>query len=574
MQLISFSVSNFRSITKAKKVPLSSYSVLVGANNEGKSNILDALAIAMDALEQYKYTVRRDTLGRIIPSRQTVLGKRSRYNWDQDFPVSKRNLKSGDRFTQIILEFQLSDIETEEFRQRIGSNLNGTLPMCLQFMRDDYDISILKQGRGGPALTKKATKIADFISQKINFEYIPAIRTSKNAEDVIADLLSKELSKLEKQDDFRLAVEKIEALQAPILAELAASIKGTVASFLPSVQSVALSSTRDARYRALRQTVKIEIDDGNNTTLERKGDGVKSLVALALMRYASEKASATETTIVAIEEPEAHLHPQAIHELREVILSLSQKNQIVLTSHSPLFVNPANLKSTIIVRDSKADCAKNIAEVRDVLGVRMSDNLQSARLIAVVEGSDDIIILKAAIEHFYPLLRESIESGDLVFDDLGGASNLSYKVRTYRTSASMVHCFLDNDKSGLSAVKKALEDSVISTADYNLISMSTLNESELEDALNAQKYKLAFVEKFGVDPTVKLPAATGLKWSDRMAKIFPASGKIWDARQQMEAKLWLANYAAENIGDVFQEAHKGPFVAFAEALERKLTSPT
>ena len=54
MQLTSFSVSNFRSITAAKKVNLANYSVLVGANNEGKSNILHALAIGLEAIEAYK----------------------------------------------------------------------------------------------------------------------------------------------------------------------------------------------------------------------------------------------------------------------------------------------------------------------------------------------------------------------------------------------------------------------------------------------------------------------------------------------------------------------------------------
>lgn len=40
MRLVSFSVRRFRSITEAYKLPLGDYSVLVGPNNEGKSNIL------------------------------------------------------------------------------------------------------------------------------------------------------------------------------------------------------------------------------------------------------------------------------------------------------------------------------------------------------------------------------------------------------------------------------------------------------------------------------------------------------------------------------------------------------
>ena len=39
MKLVSFSVTNYRSITKAHKISLGQYTVLLGKNNEGKSNI-------------------------------------------------------------------------------------------------------------------------------------------------------------------------------------------------------------------------------------------------------------------------------------------------------------------------------------------------------------------------------------------------------------------------------------------------------------------------------------------------------------------------------------------------------
>lgn len=50
MKLVEFSVTNFRSITKAHKINLQDMTVLVGKNNEGKSNLLTALNIAMRAI--------------------------------------------------------------------------------------------------------------------------------------------------------------------------------------------------------------------------------------------------------------------------------------------------------------------------------------------------------------------------------------------------------------------------------------------------------------------------------------------------------------------------------------------
>ena len=53
MRLLSFSVVNFRSITNARKIQTNNMTVLVGKNNEGKSNILKALTLAMDILKMY-----------------------------------------------------------------------------------------------------------------------------------------------------------------------------------------------------------------------------------------------------------------------------------------------------------------------------------------------------------------------------------------------------------------------------------------------------------------------------------------------------------------------------------------
>lgn len=53
MQLVNFSVTNYRSITKAHKINLQNITVLVGRNNEGKSNILMALNVAMETMMQH-----------------------------------------------------------------------------------------------------------------------------------------------------------------------------------------------------------------------------------------------------------------------------------------------------------------------------------------------------------------------------------------------------------------------------------------------------------------------------------------------------------------------------------------
>lgn len=52
MKLVSFSLQKYRSIQKAEKISLGSMTILVGPNNEGKSNILRGLVSGVALLSQ------------------------------------------------------------------------------------------------------------------------------------------------------------------------------------------------------------------------------------------------------------------------------------------------------------------------------------------------------------------------------------------------------------------------------------------------------------------------------------------------------------------------------------------
>ena len=493
------------------------------------------------------------------------------YDWYTDYPISKQRKASSKSTTNITLEFELDEAETQEFKDYIKSNLNGTLPLMISFGQQDFDVLIKKPGRGQAPLTKKSTRIADFVSQRISFEYIPAIRTAESASRVISQLVDRELLRLERDEKYTDAVQVIEDLQKPVFDQLADTIQSTVAGFLPSVKSVELQTRREARYRSLRRDVEIIVDDGNLTKLNRKGDGVQSLVALALMRHASEQSAEINcSSIIAIEEPESHLHPRAVHELKSVIEALAEKNQVVLTSHSPLFVDPSNLKNTIIVKNSKAAPAAHVADVRDALGVRFSDNLENARMMLLVEGSDDVIALSAIVAARSEQLRKAIGDGTVKFDHLGGASALRQKASFYSAGACLVQCFMDDDKAGQAAVKRAVADKVLKLLDVNLCAVPHLLEAELEDLYDKSVYAPEFFKEFGVDLKKKPMGKAKQKWSNVTERLFRQAGKPWDEGIKTQTKNWLANFAAENGSKIIKHQLAGPIDNFVATVEAKL----
>ena len=369
-------------------------------------------------------------------------------------------------------------------------------------------------------------------------------------------------------------MEKIVALREPILERLADSIQSTVSSFLPTVKRVKLQQSRDSRFRLHRREIVIHVDDGRETTLERKGDGVQSLVALALMRHVADQRNSNGFNVIAIEEPESHLHPGAVHELKKVITQLAIENQIVLSSHSPIFVDPGIIGSTIIVQKNKAEPAKVIADVRKALGVRLSDNLQSARVVGIVEGSDDVIALKTLLPLLKPELIPFFDGGELVLDELGGASNLTYKIRLLQSTACDFQCFLDSDAAGKAAIKSAKNNGEIVVKDYNLSTVSGLKEAELEDLYDVKQYKTDFQNQFGVDPSLRTPQGHRKKWSDAMGARFMFSGKMWSDEEKASVKLWLAHKAVKLELRILHAKRLGPLKLFADGLLAKLTGET
>ncbi|HFM2573331.1 TPA: ATP-dependent endonuclease, partial [Escherichia coli] len=150
-------------------------------------------------------------------------------------------------------------------------------------------------------------------------------RTDQEAIDVVGRMLSQRLRVLEDDETYLTALKTIKDLQQPILDSLSERIKEPLEQFLPGINSVSIEIPDDTRRNSLRRDFEIIVDDGTPTSLAFKGDGVKSLAALGLLK---DRVRTDGASIIAIEEPESHLHPAAIHQLLKVIKSLGEENQV------------------------------------------------------------------------------------------------------------------------------------------------------------------------------------------------------------------------------------------------------
>lgn len=556
MELINFSITNFRSITKAHKIPLSNITTLVGKNNEGKSNILKALNIAMLALRSHSTMQARRYSSEI---------DHNRYFWLRDFPISYQERKGSANQSIFTLEFKLSDDEIAEFKRNIKSTLNGTIAIEIRIGKENNpEIKVSKRGPHASVLQAKSKAITNFIAEKIHFTYIPTIRTDADILDVVSDMLSEQLKKLEENSEYITLLEQIKEFQAPILDNLSNKIKIPLEKFLPNIQDVKIEISDFNRRISQRRNFDIIINDGTATKIEYKGDGVKSLAALSLLK---DKGDTAGVSVIAIEEPESHLHPDAIHQLRDIIYALSEEYQIVITTHNPLFINRQSIKSNIIIDAGKANHAKHIKEIRDVLGVKASDNLTNANYSLIVEGEDDEISLRAILQNKSVKLKKFLDNATLVIVPTRGAGKLSYNLNLLSGSLCLPYVYFDNDDAGRKAVESAIKEGLLKDNQYNLTICNGFSEAEFEDLLNIDIYADRLKDEFGVDIRNNPQFRGNKKWSERIRNCFLGASKLWSDEVEKRIKQSVARCVSTRPGDALSAHHSASVESLICSLE-------
>lgn len=565
MRIAAISVQKYRSIKRTPRINLSELTVLIGPNNEGKSNVLRALATSMQVVRLYGLT-------QVAPTTRTRVGTRRRvptrlYDWSEDFPKDLQE-KTPEGNTIIDLWFELTDDEQSAFHESVGSKLRTELPIRLTIGPQTVEFTVRKQGPGGATLTKKAAAVAAFIGRALRVEHVESVRTADRARRVVKDMVELELDELESEQEFATALETLVAAVKPMTDRLSLDLADTLRAFLPDVRDVSIELGTDRILSALASQVQITVDDGVATGLQHKGDGVQSLAALALIRKAADVRRGA--LILAIEEPEAHLHPRAVHQLRQVLNDIATTQQVVLTTHSPALVNRSNLQHNVLVRSNRASPATSLEDIRDALGIRVSDNLSQASLVLLVEGGCDSEAMTALLSHHSETLADAMSTGLLAVESLGSASNLAARLDALRNTLCRYHVLLDDDEAGRTAAEKARLAGLLTSAEENFVRVPGLKDAEFEDALDSNIYREVVRSSFGVNLAVNEFRNGKAKWSGRVEAAFRAQGKGWNDRTKVAVKKAVAGQVAADPASALHSKRAGSIVALVSELERRL----
>lgn len=537
MLLDKFTVSNYRSIdVAAKNVVLGNYTVLVGKNNEGKSNLLKALNLAISTMQQiaFKRPQRGDSewsLPRIYRNQGY-----SEFDFDLDFPKSKS--KSKRQYTTIRLHFTLSEEEIVNFKEKTELNINSELVIEFVFTKLST-VRVLVHKKGGKNWNRSIQKILQFVTERIGFNYIPAVRTEENFMNIIREEIYDAFNDLEKDSKYKEYEEKLNELETKRVNQISNKLRSSLVEWLPDTEDVRVE-LENSRRRNIMRGLNIYMKSADtDTLLQNKGDGVQSLFALALLAQNKGKEKAD---ILAIDEPEAHLHPEAIRRLQNTISKMSKYSQVIIATHNPILVNRNRVDSNIIIDNGSVKKAKNIREIRETLGVSVEDNLINASKVWFVEGvSDKKFFNTIGMLIGSPALKRALRMNDLVIQPMHGVTKMENSIRQYQSMITKFFFVLDNDESAKASVKKATYSGLLTPALFSYIPKPQyMNESELEDFYDERFIGSVCKNVLHIDISeALLKSNRKRKWSQKMDSIFSENGNDW-ASQSESVKIELA----------------------------------
>lgn len=261
------------------------------------------------------------------------------------------------------------------------------------------------------------------------------------------------------------------------------------------------------------------------------------------------------------------MHSGAIYSLVDVIQNMSENSQVIITTHNPLFVQQNKISSNIIVNNGTARIEKNISEIRNILGVLLSDNLRNARYILVVEGEDDKLSLQKILPLGSDKIKNALNTNQLMIKSLGGAGNLSHDLADLKNCMCKFVVLLDNDKAGIEAADKAVANGLLKLSEVKPTICNGSPEAEFEDCLKKQIYEATISENFGIN--INCSEFNGNeKWSERMRKAFLAQGSRWTDKIEQDVKMAVARAIPkdENLYDVVIKQKSGFITGLVNAI--------
>jgi putative ATP-dependent endonuclease of the OLD family len=363
--LSEITIRNFKSLI-SETLELSAFTPLVGYNNAGKSNILDAIKWVLrgGSLTDTAFhdkTIAVEMEGKISGISAAILGQLPANQQTAIQPYLFTNAlhikrtqgqpNAGAKAISLLVRDPANIGNANEWR-----NAPTGLPQALEVLfPEPIHIGAMENAEEDVSKSKNTTTIGKLLAEiigPIQTSYSTQVQTALNG---VKDLLDAD------------GVSRVAELNA-----FDTAVNGKVACFFPGVNIKVHIPTPELKEIFSKGTIKVfENLNPAGKDVSALGHGAQRSIQMALVRHLADikrnSGQQTSNTILLIDEPELYLHPQAIEVLRDALKTLStQGYQVIFSTHSPFMITSSDVENTLLIR-------KN-----DTLGTHKRNSLRTA----------------------------------------------------------------------------------------------------------------------------------------------------------------------------------------------------
>lgn len=277
-----------------------------------------------------------------------------------------------------------------------------------------------------------------------------------------------------------------------------------------------------------------------------------------------------KSLILCIEEPEAHLHPDAVHSLRNVLLEIAEKKgvQVIISTHSPILVDRNDVSNNVVVSPGhRVYPCESIENVREVLGVRLTDNLSASKVV-LVEGESDKRYIEAICRSIAPDVMSKIVNSTLRIESVNSATKMDFQIRLYNSLAVSTLAVLDMDDSGIAAYEQLLSRKTKPASEILQIKSAGMTRCELEDIVKFDAYATIIKDEFNISVDTKAFKDRRKPWSDRLHQAASKSPGVFDDRIEAQIKTRIAEIVVEKGIDAIADYDREYIQNLVEAISR------
>lgn len=406
MHLTKISIKNFRNFSNVE-CPVGPAAVIVGENRSGKSNLLHALRLVLDpSLPHTERSLRREDF------------------WDglSDGSEDWDPMRAGE-VIEVSVEF--GNIEDDPVAlATLGNSLIEGTPMTARVTYRYFPRDVAEPDPAHPVYDWKIfggatddNELGGELRRYLRLTFMSALRDAErdiaswrrsplrpllNAaiDDADPGELETVAKAVAKANEQLVGLKPVDELGQRI----AERTVGLVGEEQGLETSLGIASTDPQQLlRALRIFV-----DGAGRPLSSSSLGTLNVLYLALLQLALTKEFELEDLahlLIAIEEPEAHLHPHLQRLVFKDILrpSPDQEKSVIVTSHSPHIVSVADPRSLVILRRDGGETLVGSGRLADLEDEEWADldryldatrgELVFARRALLVEGFAETVLV-------------------------------------------------------------------------------------------------------------------------------------------------------------------------------------